>query len=90
MRNPKDPVPYFHAADCFLHLDDKEMAKAALHLCMKMCGDNPDFSAMRERASMIYSALEGKEVVAEPLKKKSPPKKSGAKSSKKAASSKKK
>jgi type III secretion system low calcium response chaperone LcrH/SycD len=70
VRNPKDPVPYFHAADCFLHLNDRDMAKAALYLCMKMCGDSPEFSRMRERAYMIHSALEGKEVSVEKPKKK--------------------
>lgn len=74
VRNPRDPVPYFHAADCFLHLEDREMAKAALHLCMQMCGDTPEFSRMKERARMIRSALEGKEISVEKPKKKSPPK----------------
>jgi len=70
LRSPSDPVPYFHAADCYLRLDDKELAKSALEICITHC-TSEEAAHIKERAQLILNAIEGKS----PPKKKKPKKK---------------
>lgn len=62
LRRPDDPIPYFHSADCYLHLKDNEMARLSLQLCITHCGEKPDAVAMKTRAEMILASIEGKEI----------------------------
>lgn len=59
LRAPSDPVPYFHVADCYIRLEDTEMARSALYLCISHC-KSPESATMKERAQLILNALEGK------------------------------
>jgi type III secretion system low calcium response chaperone LcrH/SycD len=37
----EDPLPHFHAAECFLCLREKEDASKALHAALALCRDEP-------------------------------------------------
>ncbi len=45
----KDPMPHFHAAECFLSMDDKEEALKALDAALEFCGDD----ALREKINLL-------------------------------------
>lgn len=42
--NEKDPLPHFHAAECFLSLDEKEEALKALDAALDLSRDNERLS----------------------------------------------
>lgn len=44
-----DPLPHFHAAECFLSLDDKEEALKALDAALKFCRDEH----LREKINLL-------------------------------------
>lgn len=44
-----DPLPHFHAAECFLSLDEKEEALKALNAALEFCRDEP----LREKINLL-------------------------------------
>ena len=60
--DPTDPIPYYHAADCYIEVDDIVGALIALHMVLKRAGDKPEYSVMKDRAQMTIATLkkEGK------------------------------
>lgn len=45
----KDPMPHFHAAECFLSMGDKEEALKALDAALEFCQDD----AFREKINLL-------------------------------------
>jgi len=64
--SPEDPIPYYHAADCYLKLKDPFSAAVALKLVIKRSGSNPKFATIKERSEMTVKNLE-KEIEAAEL-----------------------
>jgi len=56
--SPEDPIPYYHAADCYLKLKDPFSATVALKLVVKRSGDDPKFATIKERSEMTVKNLE--------------------------------
>ncbi len=46
----KDPLPHFHAAECFLSLDEKEEALKALDAALELTGKNEH---LREKINLL-------------------------------------
>lgn len=55
--NPHDPVPYYHAADCYLQLGMPDVAAAAMKSCIDECAMNPKFQAMKMRLEVMLEGL---------------------------------
>lgn len=51
-----NPIPYFHASDCFFNTKDTFAGLAALNMCLKLCGDKPEFSIIKDRAEMMIKS----------------------------------
>jgi type III secretion system low calcium response chaperone LcrH/SycD len=51
------PAPFLHMAECFLQMGIKEDAVEPLEKAIQLCGDNPEYSAMKNRASVMLKSL---------------------------------
>lgn len=68
LADPSDPIPFFHASDCYLHLQDKVSAAVALEMALKRAEGKPEFSALKERATITLQAVR-KELLTQPAAK---------------------
>jgi type III secretion system low calcium response chaperone LcrH/SycD len=55
---PKDPVPYFHSADCFIHIDQPKVALSGLTMAILASGDDKKYNELKERALLMKQSLE--------------------------------
>ncbi|MGE3953713.1 MAG: SycD/LcrH family type III secretion system chaperone [Parachlamydiales bacterium] len=55
--NPEDPVAYFHAADCLMHLGETEAALANLEIASAYAKQQEQYRELGERANLIINAL---------------------------------
>jgi type III secretion system low calcium response chaperone LcrH/SycD len=57
--DPKSPLPYYHAADCYIHMDALPMALRALELTITTAGEDPQYKKIAERSlAMMRSIIE--------------------------------
>jgi type III secretion system low calcium response chaperone LcrH/SycD len=54
--DPENPTPYFHASDCFFNLNLEVPAIMTLLRCVELCGNHPQFAAMKDRAEVTLNA----------------------------------
>lgn len=64
MIDPNNPIPHYHASDCYLQMGDKVSAMIALEMAVKRSGSKPEFSQLKDRALMTIESL--KEEIARP------------------------
>lgn len=57
MIDPANPIPHYHASDCYLQMDDKISAMIALEMAVKRSGDKPVFKTLKDRALMTIESL---------------------------------
>lgn len=55
-----NPVPYYHAADCYIKLEDNLSAIIALKLAVKRSGGKPEYDLIKDRSIMTIKQLEEK------------------------------
>lgn len=55
--DPDNPIPQYHAADCYIHLGDKMSAAAALKMAIKRAGERPEFHTLVDRAKLMIESL---------------------------------
>jgi type III secretion system low calcium response chaperone LcrH/SycD len=55
--SPQDPVPYYHAADCYIQLQEVDCAIVALNMVIKKSGEKPEYSSIKDRAKMMLGNL---------------------------------
>lgn len=55
--DPENPIPHYHASDCYLHLQDPVSALIALEMTIKRAGDKPEFHTLKDRAMLTISSL---------------------------------
>jgi type III secretion system low calcium response chaperone LcrH/SycD len=55
--DPNNPIPYFHASDCYIHTGDKTAAAVMLEMAVKRAGDKPEFATLLQRAAITLDAL---------------------------------
>ena len=54
---PDDPIPHYHASDCYIHLKDPGSALIALEMAIKRAGDKAEFQLLKDRALMTIESL---------------------------------
>jgi type III secretion system low calcium response chaperone LcrH/SycD len=55
--DPKNPLPHYHAADCYLQLQVPMLAILSLGLAVAAAGDQPQYAIIKERASLMRETL---------------------------------
>lgn len=55
--DPKNPVPYFHGALCFLQLGNGQMATNGLAIAIDLAGETAEYAQLKERAKLVKKNL---------------------------------
>lgn len=55
--DPENPIPHYHASDCYIHLGDPASALIALEMAVKRAGEKPEYQTVRDRAKMTIESL---------------------------------
>lgn len=55
--DPENPIPHYHASDCYLHLQDPVSALIALEMAVKRAGDKPEYQTLKDRAMLTIESL---------------------------------
>lgn len=55
--DPENPVPYFHASDCYIQLGDKVTAAIMLEMAIKRAKNKAEFSTLLQRSQITLDAL---------------------------------
>ncbi len=55
--DPQDPLPYYHSSDCFVQMKDHLSAMLYLELTINAAGNRPEFSKIKERATLSLEGL---------------------------------
>ena len=55
--DPQNPIPFYHASDCFVQIGDVVGALVSLESAVKRCGDKPEFSVLKGRALLSIESL---------------------------------
>lgn len=53
-----NPLPHYHAADCYLQLGFPEMAAFSLGLVLATAGEQPQYAVIKERARLMKETLD--------------------------------
>lgn len=53
----RNPTPHFHAAECYLALNEPASACVSLGLCIRAAGKQPEFQELKERCSLARERL---------------------------------
>ena len=57
--NPNDPQPWFHCADCYIKLNELNVAKVMLEKTILVCDNSMEYESTKQQASAILSVIEG-------------------------------
>jgi type III secretion system low calcium response chaperone LcrH/SycD len=60
VHDPNNPIPHFHATDCYVNLNDPASAIISLKLAVKRAGEKPEFKPLKDRAKMMIEKLSKK------------------------------
>lgn len=52
-----DPLPFYHASDCYLQLGEQETALKCLEISIAKMENRPQYAVLQERARLNYEAL---------------------------------
>jgi len=55
--DPENPVPHYHASDCYIHMNDPVSALIALEMAVKRAGDKTEYQTLRDRALLTIDSL---------------------------------
>jgi type III secretion system low calcium response chaperone LcrH/SycD len=55
--DPENPIPHYHASDCYLNMGDKLSALISLELAVKRAGEKPEYAKLKDRALLSIEAL---------------------------------
>jgi type III secretion system low calcium response chaperone LcrH/SycD len=58
MNAPTNPVPLFHSIDCWIELKDFNTALDTCTKVIQVAGDNPEYKALKEEATLLKKGLE--------------------------------
>lgn len=59
--DPRNPIPHYHASDCYIQMKDFMSAMLCLDLAIKYAGEKPEYSKMKERALLSLESLKKQE-----------------------------
>jgi type III secretion system low calcium response chaperone LcrH/SycD len=54
---PENPIPYFHASDCYMSLDQKREAILFLYNVIRLCGDVVMYQKIKQKAIATQDML---------------------------------
>lgn len=57
MYEPDNPIPYYHASDCYIQNGDTVSAMVALSMVIRTAKDRPEYKVMKDRAQMTLDSL---------------------------------
>lgn len=52
-----DPVPHFHASDCYIQMKDMVAALICLEMAVKKAGNRPEYQVLKDRALLTIESL---------------------------------
>jgi type III secretion system low calcium response chaperone LcrH/SycD len=55
--DPENPIPHYHASDCYIQMGDKLSSLAMLEMAIKKSGSKVEFSALKKRAEITLDAI---------------------------------
>lgn len=55
-----NPLPYFHASDCYIQMGDPISAALMLEMTLKKAADQKKFETLKQRAEITLAGLKGK------------------------------
>ena len=55
--DPTNPLPHFHATDCYVQLGATSIAAYSLQLAIETAGDQPQYESIKQRAELMYEGL---------------------------------
>lgn len=55
--DPNDPIPHFHASDCYYKMGDKMSAMLALEMAVKQAGERETYAKIKDRAALALTGL---------------------------------
>lgn len=55
--DPDNPIPYFHASDCYLQLGDKASAATMLEMAIKRAGEKVQYTTLKQRAEITLDTI---------------------------------
>jgi len=55
--DPNNPIPYYHASDCYLQMNDQTSALISLEMAVKRAGEKPEYQTLKDRALMTIESL---------------------------------
>ncbi len=55
--DPYNPVPHYHASDCYIHLKDPMSAIISLQMAVKRSADKPEYQILKDRALLTIESL---------------------------------
>ncbi len=55
--DPENPVPHYHASDCYIQLKDILSAIVALEITIKRSGEKKEYTTIKDRARMTLEGL---------------------------------
>jgi type III secretion system low calcium response chaperone LcrH/SycD len=55
--DPENPVPHYHASDCYIHLKDPVSALIALEMAVKRAKDSVEYQTLKDRAMLTMNSL---------------------------------
>lgn len=64
MLDPSNPIPHYHASDCYLQMGDKVSAMIALEMAVKRSASKSEYSQLKDRALLTIASL--REEIAKP------------------------
>ena len=60
MMDPNSPIPFYHASDCFIKLDDIYSAMISLSTVVERSGEKPEYVTMKNRCEVTLETFKEK------------------------------
>lgn len=58
MLDPENPIPFFHASDCWMQLNDLHAALVCLRMTVRRSGDKAAYSVIKDRSLLTIKTIE--------------------------------
>ncbi len=58
--DPENPVPHYHASDCYIKQDLIPAAIAEMQIAVELCGDQPQYAMMKDRCLVSIKSYQDK------------------------------
>lgn len=58
--DPRNPLPHYHAADCYMEMNQPGLAIQSLECSIACAGNRPEFAAIKDRSQVMINGLREK------------------------------